>query len=407
MKGHVRSDETCPICKKPFLHKPGLGLICAEHLTRPEHYYADIHLEGERIRIYRDKFGDLLDSYDRADSLLDDINGELKHHTFDVTKYVRTKKREFEVSYLMDTFEAEKVKEAAPSYKCNVRRYCRIHRAHWQQTDVRDIRKIALKGYLTYLAEILPGDKSRANQFDHFKAFLNWCKEDAEILPFVPDFPVVDYSLPTIKAVSAETMMDLLEKHVPEPDFPIMAYLFTHPVRPGEARALKACKIDLEQHVCHIDATFSEEEYRPKRKSKKSPPVMTPIHPDMADWLKTRKEELKLDPDGFVFINPRTGNHYTLQNICDLWTRIRTSAGLPDNLRLYDCTRHSLATLMNRAGATPFDIKNALGHTRLSSTERSPSPDIARIGKQLASVITFKPKTVGGVSAEQKGKNVT
>ncbi len=334
--------------------------------------------------------------------MLEEINDEIKHHTFDVTKYSSTKKIEFEVSHLIDLFEGEKLKSVAPSYQHNVKIYCKIHRAYWKNADVRDIRKIAVKGYLSHLDTLIPGAKTRANTYEHFKTFMNWCCHDLEIIGIVPKFPTVDYALPTIHAISADTMMMILENHVPAEHYPIMAFLFTHPVRPGEERALKPSKIDIEQNVIHIDSTFSDEVYRQKRKSKKAPPVLVPIHPDMKDWLTKRKEAMKLDPDGFVFLHPTTGRPYTMQNINALWERIRASAELPSYLKLYDCTRHSLATLGNKVGLSLLDIKTMLGHTKTTMSERYPLVEIQRIGAKLAEIITLRPQTVRDLSVAQK-----
>ena len=83
MKGKIRKKEKCPKCRKAF-KQTLLGLICPDCRTRPEKYFIDIpgnkKLGEERIRRYSDKSGAPLDSYERANRVLEHIRYEIDNH---------------------------------------------------------------------------------------------------------------------------------------------------------------------------------------------------------------------------------------------------------------------------------------------------------------------------------------
>ena len=87
--GAIRARGNCPVCKAPFSEIKGAGYICLEHRTTPKRFCVDLPWKGERIRIYSDKTGQVLDSYDRANTVLKSIQGEIDSHIFDPTKYIK------------------------------------------------------------------------------------------------------------------------------------------------------------------------------------------------------------------------------------------------------------------------------------------------------------------------------
>lgn len=72
--------------------------------------------------------------------------------------------------------------------------------------------------------------------------------------------------------------------------------------RPGEARVLKCKDIDIDSESITIHATFSKDDYMPRRKGKKAKPLIIPIHPEALDYLKARKSEAI--GEAWVFPNP-------------------------------------------------------------------------------------------------------
>lgn len=53
-----------------------------------------------------------------------------------------------------------------------------------------------------------------------------------------------------------------------------------------------------------------------------------------------------------------------------VWAKARTKAGFPENIRLYDATRHSVASQLANQNVSIFQIQNILGHTTVKTTEK-------------------------------------
>lgn len=79
------------------------------------------------------------------------------------------------------------------------------------------------------------------------------------------------------------------------------------------------------------------------------------------DILHRRKD----NGSRWVFPSPKTGQPY--YSCRDAWVMACERAGL-DGLRMHDL-RHTYASLMLDSGANVVDVKQALGHTQLSTTE--------------------------------------
>ena len=72
------------------------------------------------------------------------------------------------------------------------------------------------------------------------------------------------------------------------------------------------------------------------------------------------------DPCPWVFPNPLTGKPYT--SIFQPWDLCRRSVGLAE-VRIHDL-RHSFASALVNRGMTLFDVKEALGHSNIATTQR-------------------------------------
>jgi integrase len=196
------------------------------------------------------------------------------------------------------------------------------------------------------------------------------CRNDLEIIDTVPAFPEVEVTPFNFKWV----IQIALFVHVPEKDKPIFAFLMLHGCRPSEARALKIKNIDLRTKTITITATFSSRTYREQRKGKKSKPFTIPIHPELYEYIAERvKNNL---PEAFLFINPRTNNHYSLDTLDRIWTDVRDKAGLDKSLRLYDATGHSFASNLVNSDSTLYKVSKLMGHITMKMTEKYAHPDI-------------------------------
>jgi integrase len=202
---------------------------------------------------------------------------------------------------------------------------------------------------------------------DVLKAFLNYLKNDLEMVTTVPNFPDIEVDIKPFKWLSQEDQIALFGL-VPALHKPIMAFLMLQGCRPSEARALKCKNVDIMNKTVTICATFSGSVYREKRKGKKSRALNIPIHQELYNYVSYRvKNNL---PEAYLFVNPNTGRPYNKNTLQKIWDAIRTRMGLDKELRLYDATRHSFASNLVNSGSSIYKVSKLLGHSSVKMTEK-------------------------------------
>ncbi len=402
LKGVIRCKGRCPSCGEPFVGMKRLGFICPDCKTVPRRCYIDLSFKGKRIRIFSDKQGQPLDSYQRAESLLKVINHEIRGFTFDPSKYIKAELEQYWATNLLDRYLAQKQKELAPTYLKDHKRMGRIAKDFFGTKDVRELRKLDLINFKDHCQNSFKwSPKTLKNTMDFFKAFMHYLKNDLEVIDVVPAFPDIEVPEPKFKWLSAKDQVAIFEK-VPDEDKPIIAFLMLHGCRPGEARALKCRDVNLENESITISATFSLNTYREKRKGKRSRAVTIPIHPEALAFISDRVSTSL--PEAFVFENPRRGGPYSHNAIFRLWNTIREAAGIEGDLRLYDASRHSLASQLVNSGTSIYIVSKMLGHSSTKMTEKYAHHHIEGLRTELSKMSLKRKETVTRLSPEAFSK---
>lgn len=373
----------------------------------PEKFFVDMSWKGDRIRVFSDKTGKPLDSYVRADEVRDSISNEVKTHSFDPLKYIKAEASKFWAVNLLERFQKDKTKAIAPSYRRNYSRGIMIARAFFKTKDVRDIRKLDIINYIDYCRETYPewSGKTLKNYIDLFKTFMNYLRNDLEVISAVPPFPDIDCEERTFKWVSADDQAKLFGM-VPDDHKPIIAFLMLHGCQPGEARALKCKDVKLEQRFVTIAATFSDNVYRQRRKGKKAKALTIPIHVELYDFIADRVRSSH--PEAFLFVNPKTGAPYSRAKINKIWKAVRTLSGIgPYELRLYDASRHSFASQLVNSGTTLFQVSKLLGHSSTKMSEKYSHADLEKLRTELSRISLKSNRTVTNLSPGKKGGSKT
>jgi integrase len=369
MDGSVRVRGKCPVCQGAFKEIPKLGFICPEHHTTPKRYLVDFFYGSKRYRLYSDRHGQILDSFQRATNLLSRVNSEIRDHTFDPTHYLKSELEKYYVSVLLDKFLESKLTgdRIAPSYKRHYWRYVGIAKEHFGIRDVRDLRKLDILNYQSYVRENYNfSDKTLKNCVDVFKTFLRYVKGDLELVNIVPSFPEINVPEPKTTWLTPETQK-VLFGNVPDVDKPIIAFLMLSGCRTGEARALKCRDVNIEHKRITISATFSGSTYREKRKGQGAKKAIIPIHPEVFEFIKQRVENNL--PEAFVFVSD-TGRHYSAAKFYRMWDAVREKSGLDKSIRLYDAARHSFASQLINSGVSIYSVSHLLGHSNIKTTEK-------------------------------------
>jgi len=397
MTGKIRTKEKCSVCHKPFIHVERMGFLCPEHKTTPSRLYVDLSFKGKRCRIFCDKQGQPLDTYRRASIVQSKIQWEIEHDSFDPSRYIKAELQGFWITNLLDRFLSHKIAGIAPSYQKDYRRMVTVAKVYFNTTDVRDIKKLDIINYQNHLQSAMKlSSKTTKNYLDHFKTFLNYCKDDIEILDRLPAFPEIEIQAHTFRWLSQDDQVQLFE-HVPDADKPMIGFLMLHGCRPSEGRALKVKDVNLSNQTITISATFSGHVYREKRKGRGSRPVTIPIHPELSDYIEARVTGNL--PEAFLFVNGK-GRYYSETKLKRVWDDVRTKAGIDKSLRLYDATRHSYASQLANSGTSIFKISRLLGHSSTKMTEKYTHENIENMRTDIRKLSLRKIETVTKPSPE-------
>lgn len=333
---------------------------------------------------------------------------EIDHHAFDPSKYVSSDLKKFAVTTLLDRYWADKEASLAPSCHKDYRRYISAAKEFFNKTDVRELRKADLIAYRKFIEkeykpegktaiEIRKG-KTVKNYLDAFKTFLFYLKNELEALTVVPPFPEVIVEEYEWKWIDAEEQIMILSK-IPEGDRPLIAFLMLHGCRPGEARALKCKQVDIKHNCIKINATFSGNEVREKRKGKRSRTVIIPIHPEFYDDLADKVRNNL--PEAFIFTNPRNHKPYSESALQRVWATARVEAGISKELRLYDASRHSFASQLADNDTSLLAISRLLGHSSIKMTEKYAHNKISKLRADIAK-LSLKGKQAEVISINRK-----
>ena len=379
MKGSICARGKCLVCNGKFTEIKKVAFFCPEHKTVPKRFYIDFSYKGQRYKLFSDRYGQVLDSYQRAEALLVHINGEIERHTFDPSHYIKQELEKFYTDRLLDGFLEYKLsgKKIAPSYVSHYKRHIGIAKKHFKSKDIRDLRKLDIVNYTDHVRKAYKfGNKTLRNCVNLFKTFLFYLKNDLEILKTVPHFPNIETTQPTIQWLTPE-VQKVAFSHIPDRDKPIIAFLMLSGCRLGEARALKCKDVNIEQETTTISATFSDYTYQKKRKGQGSKNAIIPIHPELMSYIKNRVENNLLE--AFVFVNPNTGLPYSKTNLTKIWNNARIKTGLDMSIRLYDATRHSFASQLVNSGVSIFSISKLLGHADIRTAEKYAHGDVRKL----------------------------
>lgn len=390
MAGKIRTKEVCPKCEKSFEGNP---LRCPACLTTPKKYFIDLYQKNYgRLKIYSDKTGHPLDSFARAQRVLEAIRYEIDQHIFDPSHYISSDIREYLFETRVDVWYKSKLKEAekgnlAESYTTQIKRYMnQFYLPYFKGKDIRDIKTYHIQQFY----ESLPSEislKYTKNIMNALENFFNMLRR-FDYLKEKPAFPVITLDRKTPRWIDRATQFEALKK-TSSLYKPIFTFLMFQGVRPGEAMALKVKDIELNNEILFISRTFSANRMRERVKSK----VVRPraINPILIDMLK----ELCKDkhPEAFVFLNSR-GRHFTDSNLRIAWHKVREA--LRVDVTLYQATRHSWATNALKDGADLKSIGDILGHTDIRTTLKYAHSEIdnqrAVFKKQHGAVLDIVPR---------------
>jgi len=365
MSGKIRTREKCPRCNRSFNIEEH-DIICSQCGTRPESFFLRLYWQGKEHRIAKDRDNHPLDSYRRANRLLEKIRSEIDGHTFNIADYLPKEIDQFRGHILLQKWYASKVSlNRAPTHLREVKRLVeKLYVPFFGSLDCRDIRSFHVEDFFNTLTG---SDKTKKNIMIMLNNFCHWL-QDRDVLLRLPKIPEISPALPVITWTTKEVQLKIIAA-IPEKARAMFQFAIYHPIRPGELRALRVKDFLIDQGLVQISRAFSLTEER-SRKNKK--PYYLPLSATFnRDVLKGKL------PEAFVFLNA-IGRPYSATGIRKIWQRACKNAKVP-YINFYNATRHSIASQALNAGVSLDRISAALGHSNLEITRRYASLNVQKI----------------------------
>jgi integrase len=363
MAGKIRTLQKCPKCGDAFKDTEH-GLVCSGCLTTPTRYFIDIYWKGQRLKIYSDRDGHPLDSYRRAQRLIEAMRHEIDEKRFDPQSYVKSRLRTYRFGQYLDLWLSEHERRVgqgrvAPSYLKLLKSYARTHfLPFFKEMDIREIRSADIKIFADSLPEL--SLKSQSNILGTLRKIFNDAFEDGYVKE-IPKVPKVDEPEIYRSWLDEETQDAILEK-IPEWHRPIILFMMRQGVRPGATRALQWRDIDLTNGTVVIRRAFSLNVCREFTKTKHI--RVLPLDPDVRDVLLSLPTPM--DDRDFVFKYKR--RPYSESMARKVWNRATEKLGI--KITLYEGTRHSVASQAVNRGVDHRIVGKFLGHQNPKQTER-------------------------------------
>jgi integrase len=231
--------------------------------------------------------------------------------------------------------------------------------------SVHEVSAGLLKEWDTWLAARGLSPKSRRNVLGALRAFFGWLREH-EVVQAIPVFKLPRDPRHQPQVLTAAEQ-DRVFEAIPEKARGAFLAMGTMGLRPGEARALEARDVDLERGLLRVERAMKGcGPDSPVGGTKSGTRREVPLSSAMRAWLA---EHLPEKPDAVLFPTPRGGGRWSHWALRDEWHRACDRAGVR-RVKLYEGTKHSMATDAKRRGVDDREIAAVLGHADLRSTAR-------------------------------------
>ncbi len=363
MKGSILTKEKCPKCGGSFQGKP---LTCPACATVPRRYFLRLYSKSAgRLKIYSGQDGFPLDSWARAERLLNHIRHEIDLGKFDPRHYISHEVKGLRFENYCQAWVERRGGEVrrqllSHSYFNEIKAYCsRYFLPFFGSLSIRDIREAHLDDFKAQLPAHL-SSKTIYNIMGVLRKLFQDAYRRKDILAPLR-FPRIPLSEPVTRFLWPEEQMAVLAKVKEQVYRTYYLFLMRQGCRPGEARAMRWENIDLKNGLLTIAASFDRGHYRPFTKEREV--RYLPLHPQV------KKAILKLPRhlSGYVFTN-RYGRVLSSRRVEEVWRQAAAAAGI--KATLYEGTRHSFASQAINRGVSQRKVGDFMGHRREESTRR-------------------------------------
>jgi integrase len=333
-----------------------------------------------------------------AEFLLSIIRGRIKDKTFHPDEFRKKSPMQIDI-YLRNWMEIKKPNVGEGDnhvIKWAIEKHLIPHLG---STYILNISKNRLRDLQNKLVKIIGKDKGKPlglkgkkNVMEVlYRALNDACPEYLPVMPKFPGFKGKESIIPRdIRVPSLEDLLEIFDQ-IPDRHRHIFYFMAYTGCRPSEARAFR--KMDIEKTHIMFVRTFERGEKETNVKGKR---------PDPGALTEGLKEILKNAPDNIAplpyrFVNPDTKEHYTSDEVNDLWKDAYKAIGY-EYLKMYDCTRHFYATVLLQGGIPMHMVSKAMRHKDIKTTQIYDHSTVIHMAPMIDKVLPFPGKSTVGES---------
>ena len=363
MKGSILTKEKCPKCGGNFQGKP---LTCPGCGTAPRRYFLRLYSKSVgRLKIYSGQDGYPLDSWERAERLLNHIRHEIDLGKFDPRDYISHEVRGLRFDNYSEVWLSRREEEVqrqllSHSYFKEVKAYFRRYfLPFFGSLSIRDIREAHLEDFKAQLPWHL-SSKTIYNIMGVLRKLFQDAHRRKDILVSLR-FPRIPLTEPVTHFLWPDEQEAVLAQVKDQVYRIFYLFLMKQGCRPGEARALRWENVDLKNNLVTIAASFDRGHYRPFTKEREV--RYLPLHLQVKEALLKMPRHIS----GYVFTN-RFGRVLSSRRVEEIWRKAAAAAGV--KATCYEGTRHSFASQAINRGVSQRKVGDFMGHRREESTRR-------------------------------------
>jgi len=316
-----------------------------------------IYWKGQRLQIYRNKRGEVLEGPGQAQKAWIQLNQEIEDKIFDLSEW--TKEKPFLLKNAFEVFQKAKQCEQEWRY-ARGRAYRNYIGPQLGDMDIREITTTHVNQFHGYLLGLKLNQKTIKNIFGILHSILAFNRMGDKI-----KWPTIEIQAEPIKWITAEQQEGVINYLDPK-DQPIFRFLQITGCRPSEACALQREDVDWEKGVVIIRRSMGlRRRVIPYTKNRRIKIIPVSVFSAMSHILHPR------EVTSFIFT--RDGRRYHKQRLQRAWRRANLTAnrelGIPI-IHVKNAFRHSMASQLINAGVPIEAISKMLGHSSIKMTEK-------------------------------------
>jgi integrase len=315
-----------------------------------------LYWKGERVQIYRNKRGEILEGKGQAQKAWIQLNQEIEDKIFDPSEW--TKEKPFLFKNAFEIFQKAKQCEQEWRY-ARGRAFINYINPQMGDMDIREITTTHVNQFHGYLIDNGLKGKTIKNILGVLRSVLRFNGIGQKII-----WPTVEVQTEPVKWLTRDQQEKIMA-YLDEEDKPIFRFLQLTGCRPSEACALQRDDIDWEKEIVIVRRSMGlRRRVIPYTKTRRVKIIPISVFSDIS-ILHPRE----VTP----FIFSRNGRPYHKQRLQRAWGRTVKKAQqkypIP-SIHVKNAFRHSMASQLINAGVPVEAISKMLGHSSIQMTEK-------------------------------------